>query len=170
MRGRNLFLFLAIFFIFSCVEARAEVQIKVSNPSSKPTKVGLFPEEVITLKELRNKQILHEPFILLDARGKKSYDEAHIEGALLPLSKDYYEQEELFRAGIIKALPNRDKDLARKMVQYPKNTPVVTYCNDHCQASVVLLLQMKNLGFANVRVLEEGIQSWQAAGYPVKSS
>lgn len=135
--------------------------------SEQPTKHGLFVEELIqadTLKSLMDKKT---KLVILDARSKKSYDEAHIQGALLPLTKDYYEKEELFRVGILPAAPDRDKDLAEAMKQYPKNSKIVTYCNDDCQASSVLLLQIKRLGFSDVHALDEGFQTWESKGYPV---
>lgn len=134
---------------------------------SKPSKHGLFPEELISMKELRKKQIKNDKFILFDARGKNTYDTGHIKGAILPLGMDYYQNEELFRAGIIKSPPDRDKTLVESMKKYPKDFPIITYCNDNCEAGAVLLLQIKRLGFTDVHALEEGFQSWQASGYPV---
>ena len=139
--------------------------------SSKVTKHGVYPEEVISMKELRDMLMKKKNLLIFDARGKKSYDEAHILGALLPLSEDYYHAEELFRTGVIKNMTaDRDKDLADHIKQYPRNVPVVTYCNDGCQAGSVLLLQLKRLGFTDVRVLDEGFQTWQKTGGPVSSS
>ena len=134
---------------------------------SKSIQNGLLPEERISMKELLHKLAGKHKFVLFDARGKKSYDESHIDGAILPLSPDYYQNEELFRTGIVKDPPDRDKDLSESLKKYPKDFPIVTYCNDHCQASAVLLLQIKHLGFTKVRAMEDGIQSWQAKGYPV---
>ena len=53
------------------------------------------------------------------------------------------------------------------MKSYPANQPVVTYCNSNCHASATLALRLKQLGFTNVRSMEEGIQAWQQKGYPV---
>ncbi len=158
---------LAIFSLSVPAAVAANVPLPVY--ASKPGKNGLFPEETISMKELRAKQLAHEKMVLLDARGKGSYDATHITGAVLPLSAEYYKAEELFRAGLVKAVPDRDKDLAAAVQKYPKNTPMVAYCNDGCQASAVLVLQLKHLGFANVRAMDDGIQSWQAKGYPVVS-
>lgn len=138
--------------------------------SSKVTLHGVYPEEVISMKELRDMQMKKRKILIFDARAKKSYDDGHIEQALLPLSENYYRTEELFRTGIIKSMTlDRDKDLADHMNQYPKNIPVVTYCSDGCQAGSVLLLQLKRLGFTDVRVLDDGFQTWQKNGYPVSS-
>ena len=138
--------------------------------ASKTGKNGLFPEEMISMKEVRKAQERGQKLILLDARGKQSYDSLHISGAALPLTADYYQQEEHFRFGLVKSLPDRDKDLAVSMAKYPKDALLVTYCNDDCQASAVLLLQLKRLGFTKALAMTEGIQTWQAAGYSVVSA
>ena len=136
--------------------------------ASQPVKYGLFAEEIISVKDLRRRQIHKERFVLLDARGKSSYDEGHISGAVLPLTAGYYEKEELFRKGLLKNPPDREADLKESMKKYSKETPIVTYCNVNCQASAVLLLQMKHLGFTDVRAMTDGFEKWQAAKYPVE--
>ena len=138
--------------------------------SAQDQKSGLFPEEVISMKDLRAKQLGNEKFVLLDARSKESYDTLHITGAVLPLSPEYYKAEELFRFGLVKEVPDREKDLAAAMKKYPKDMPIAAYCNDHCSASAVLVLKLKEFGYTHVRAMEPGIQSWQTAGYPVVSS
>lgn len=154
--NRTLALSLVVFF---------GIPAQLSNAES--SKNGLFPEEIISMKDLRAKQVQNEKFLLLDARGKESYDAAHIPGAVLPLSEEYYKAEDLFRFGLVKEVPDREKDLAATIQKYPKDTPIVTYCNDHCSASAVLALKIKQLGFTNVCAMDPGIQSWQEAGYPV---
>ena len=131
---------------------------------------GLTEAEVISMDALREKQLNHDRFLLIDARGKKSYDEKHIEGAVLPLTPEYYRQEELFRLGIIRQPPENDKALAEAMSSYPKDMPLVTYCNDHCQASAALLRKIKKLEFHDVRAMEEGFQSWEKKNYPIAKS
>ncbi len=138
--------------------------------AAQQTRHGLFPEEIISMKDLRKMQTYRKSFLLLDARGKSTYSEAHIAGAKLPLSPEYYRQEELFRTGILQKAPDRDRDLAASMNPVPKNKPIVTYCNDDCQASSVLLLQLKHMGFTDVRAMDDGFQSWQKKGYPVEAS
>ena len=122
---------------------------------------GLAEDEVISMDALRQKQLDHDRFLLIDARSKKSYDEGHLEGAILPLTADYYKQEELFRLGIIPESPEKEKALAEAMRVYPKDMPIITYCNDHCQASAVLVYKLKKLGFRDARAMEEGYQSWE---------
>ena len=117
--------------------------------------------------ELRKKQIEKEKFVLLDARNKKSYKEAHIKGALLPRTNDYYKDEELFKRKIVGVAPDEDVALAEKMKEYPKDTQFYTYCNTGCQASAVLVIQLHRLGFKNARAMEDGFQVWEKKGYPV---
>ena len=131
---------------------------------------GLRDEEIISSDELRKMQTAREAFLLVDARSKKSYDEAHIEGAVLPLTAEYYRQEELFSQGIINGLPDKEAALAEAMGRYPKNTEIVTYCNDNCSAAEHLSGQIRSLGFTRVRVMEGGIQSWEKKGYPVEKA
>lgn len=129
---------------------------------------GLAKDEIISVDELRQMQLRKEDFALFDARGRSSYNSAHIAGAVLPLSFDYYRQEELFRNQIISSPPDRSKVLAEAMKYYSKDQPIVTYCNRNCSASVVLLFELKRLGFKNVRALEGGTQAWEEKGYPLE--
>ena len=129
---------------------------------------GLHGDEIISADELRQKQLHNESLVLFDARGSQSYRDDHIEGAVLPMTQDYYDREELFRKG---ALPeegsNQDDALGEATQKYPKETPIVAYCNANCGASAALLSRLKKLGFKNVRAMTEGIQEWERKGYPV---
>ena len=130
---------------------------------------GLPPGQLISQKAVKKKLEKKEKFLLLDARPKDSYRTAHITGAKLPRTEEYYKNEELFRQGIIPQLPDEDKALAQQMRQYKKNSEIVTYWNDHCQASVILLYKLGKLGYTNVRAMDEGFQTWQSHGYPTAS-
>ena len=142
--------------------------IRASDKAQEHRFGGLLPKEIIGADELRQKQLKKEPFLLLDARNQNSFKEAHIQGASLPLTREYYRQEELFRQGIVKALPASDKALAQNMSRYPKDTQIITYCNVHCQASAVLALNIMKLGFSSVKAMEDGFQTWETKGYPVE--
>ena len=131
------------------------------------TPAAVDPKEVISAVELRELQLKKTRFIIFDARDKKSYDVGHIKDAVLPLDEDYYRQQELFRNGIIPTGPDPDKVLGQAMKKIKKNAQIVTYCNANCGASKVLQLKLVNLGYANVRVMTEGYQVWEAKGYPV---
>ena len=135
----------------------------------KPTKFGLFPQEMISMKDLRTKLIAGDSILLLDARDKDAYDTGHIAGAVLPLPEEYYQKEKLFKNGVIATSPNHDAELAAAMKKYPPDSLIVVYCNDSCALSALLLLQLKRMGFKNTFAMEDGFQSWAAAGYPAVS-
>lgn len=127
----------------------------------------LRKDELISVDELRDLQIKQTDFVLFDARARRSYQTAHIEGAVLPLTSAYYTQDELFRNKIIASAPDRAKALSEATQNYSKDTPIVTYCNRNCSASTVLLLDLKRLGFMNVRAMEDGMQAWEEKNYPM---
>ncbi len=84
--------------------------------SSVPLAVTLRPlsqNEIISPEELRDWQIQNKSFVLLDARDSKAFDAEHIEGAILPLPREFYRQRELFRAKISNADPDMDAALAQ---------------------------------------------------------
>ncbi|MFQ5979658.1 MAG: Nif3-like dinuclear metal center hexameric protein [Candidatus Heimdallarchaeota archaeon] len=86
--------------------------------------------------------------ILLDVRTLQEYQTGHIPGAIsVPL-------HEISR-------------YASKLLQ---NKPHVVYCkNAPCSMSTQAALELKNLGFQNIRKLEGGIDEWTVRGYPVES-
>ena len=127
----------------------------------------LTQEEKITADELRALQLKHADFVLFDARDSQTYDEEHIQGALLPLPRSYYQDRQLYRARVISEPPNLETTLAESMKNYPKDTAIVTYCNRDCKASAFLLSKLKKLGFTRVRAMEAGIGEWKEKGYPV---
>ena len=124
----------------------------------------LTQEEKITPEELRELQLKHADFVLFDARNSQAYNEEHIQGALLPLPKSYYQDRQLFQARIIAQPPDLDSTLAEAMKNYPKDTNLVLYCNRDCKASAFLLFKLKKLGFNRVRAMEEGIGDWKEKG------
>ena len=134
---------------------------------SKALSHGLYPEELISAKELRALQKKKSDFILFDARSPRSFEDGHIAGAVLPRSKDFYERTQLFEKGIVRTPPDQDEGLKEGVKDIPRDKAIVTYCNEHCSASSVLLFKLKGLGFKNVRSMEEGYQAWEAKEYPV---
>jgi rhodanese-related sulfurtransferase len=131
---------------------------------------GLNKNEIISLEDLRKRQLRRTSFLLLDARSQRSYDTGHIQGAKLPLTPEYYEHERLFREGAAQEPPQMDAYLAQRMAKYPKGFPIVTYCSTGCQAGAVLLFKLKRLGFTDVKVMEEGFQQWEEKGYPIQKT
>jgi rhodanese-related sulfurtransferase len=128
---------------------------------------GLSPHEVISAETLKKELVDRKNLLLLDARNKAAYDTLHIEGAKLPRPAGYYRQEELFKNGVVPEAPDPDKAVRQWASAIPKNQPIVTYCNTDCHASATLVIRLKQLGFTDVRSMEEGMQAWEKKGYPV---
>lgn len=162
------FLMVFVWLVFAVIGSQSVVFCATDAPKTHGMS-DLTDDEIISIDTLRQKQLNGEHFLLIDARGKKSYETSHIVGAVLSLTDDYYKQEELFRQGIISNMPNTDLSLSEAMGRYPKNTSIVTYCNNNCQASAVLLLKLKKLGYSDVKAMEEGFQSWEKKKYPVEA-
>ena len=137
-----------------------------SAPAQK-SQNGLFPDEIVSADQLKKMLDKHEKFIMFDARDKRSFDSAHIQGAALPRTEDYYRQEELFRTGLMPKSPDPDAALKEAVQKFTHDMPIVTYCNSNCHASSALALKLKGLGFTNVRSMEEGVQAWEKKEYPV---
>jgi len=125
--------------------------------------------DLISIEELRQLQLQKTPLVVFDARGLYKYEESHIEGAVLPLSVEFYRQDSLFKNRIIADPPDRQKALSESMKKFSKETPVVTYCNRNCQASRVLQQDLRLLGFKDVRAMEDGAEGWSEKGYPTIS-
>jgi len=128
---------------------------------------GLLPDEIISADQVRSLQAKKEKLTIFDSRSGDAYQFAHIEGAVLPISGEYYRQRKLFVQQFIPVSPDPDEYLIRALSQYPKDALFVTYCEAGCKASATLLLKIKAMGFANVRSMEEGFNAWQKKGYPV---
>ena len=135
--------------------------------TTQKSQSGLFSDEIISSDELKKEFDEGKKFVLFDARDKRSFDSAHIQGAVLPRTEEYYRQEELFRTDVIPKAPDADAALQTAMEKVARDTSIVTYCNSNCHASAVLALRLKGLGFANVKSMDEGIQTWERKGYPV---
>lgn len=171
---KKIFLTIFIATLFYSVETTNASDIL--NASSESLQInqrkGLPWEMVMTADELREKQLKNvSNFVLFDARDERSYEESHIQGAVLPLATGYYQQKKLYKKGISDRSPNPDMALKENMKKYAKNTPIVTYCSSGgCQASAVLALQIKRLGFTNVKAMEDGIERWDDKGYPMESN
>ena len=141
--------------------------VKISSEAIQLSIKDLSQEERISVDELRDWQLKKVEFVLFDARGKKSYTTGHIQGAILPLAPEYYRQDDLFKSGIIASPPDRDRALAEGTQRYSNETQIVTYCNRNCNASTILLVQLKKLGFRNVKAMEGGTQVWEEKGCPM---
>src|SRR3989338_1974403 len=94
--------------------------------------VSTFSEDALSAEEVRAKQAQKIDFVLFDARGAHAYESEHIEGAMLPLTPEFYENQKLFQAHVISAPPNPDEFLVRSVERYPRDTKIITYCNKDC--------------------------------------
>ncbi len=155
------------FFLSVCALAAAHAACLPGAAAYRSVKESLLPGETIAVPALAELLEGKAKPLVIDARSKRSYDKAHIRGAVLPHTEEYFRRQELFRTGASETHPEEGPDLARAMKRYDKTRPVVTYCGDGCQASAYLLVRLKQMGFKDVQALETGFESWDAAGYPV---
>lgn len=159
-----------VFLLPSLLQSGAVLADPAAAPAPSESQVstqGLPVEEVISAEDLRKMQLENRNFLLFDARSKKSYDLAHIKGAILPLPTEYYRQMDLYLAKIVMVSPDSDKALKEATASYAPDMEIVTYCNKNCGASAHLLIQLKRLGFTRVKAMVEGIDVWMDRGYPV---
>ncbi|GEM_PF-1360825 len=125
------------------------------------------PSEAISSDELRHLQLEKVDLILWDARDKDSFDASHIQGASLPLDDAFYKASELYAKGFLPEAPDAPQALKERVAPLDRSKLIVTYCNRNCKASEMLAMQLKKLGFTQVRWMEEGLQAWEEKGYPV---
>lgn len=127
----------------------------------------LTPEEKITADELYKEQTLKPALVVFDARDRSSFQNGHITGARPPVGEEFYKSYEMFRMNLLPEPPDLKLALKIAMTDVNRSTEIVTYCNVNCRASAVLLIDLKDLGFTNVRAMEQGFQVWEGKGYPV---
>ena len=103
----------------------------------------------ITREELRNKLILREEVVLVEALPEKYWMESHLPGAL---QMDHDEVTEKAQ----QLLPDKEAE-------------IVVYCaSTECQNSSIAAMQLHTLGYKNVYEYVEGKKHWLAAGLPVQ--
>jgi rhodanese-related sulfurtransferase len=103
----------------------------------------------ITREELRNKLILREEVVLVEALPEKYWRESHLPGAL-QIDHD------------------KVTDKAQQLLP-DKEAEIVVYCaSSECQNSSITALQLQNMGYKNVYEYVEGKKHWLAAGLPVQ--
>jgi len=130
----------------ACGQAKGSPACKVACAGAKKAAVRQPTIDTPALAVLIKSGV---PLVLLDARSGKYDDGRRIPGAQA-LSPNATAKE---AAALIKA----------------KNTLVVAYCtNLKCPASKYLAKRLTGLGYTNVLKYPQGIDGWQAAGYPVK--
>jgi|GEM_PF-6663361 len=129
---------------------------------------GLAPSDVITCDALHDLFAPAQRPLIFDARDKRDYEIAHIQGARLPMSDAFYRELELYRNGILPSQPDPYPALASSMAGVSRDVRVAVYCSTNCTASAELVRELKRLGFAYAQVLDEGFQAWVEKGYPIE--
>ena len=104
----------------------------------------------ISREELR-RILARGGLLLLDAQAPGWYEREHLPGAL--------EMPESEVASRIEAIgPNRDQE-------------IVVYCwSEACGSSVTVALELRRLGYRNVRRFAGGKKEWLEAGLPIVTS
>ena len=89
----------------------------------------------------------------LDARPQSQFKDGHISGALNLPWQD---------------VTNTFTDIAP---QLDESDLIITYCDgERCELSHDLAMYLKDMGFANVRVLVNGLTVWQNGGLPTEKA
>jgi rhodanese-related sulfurtransferase len=119
----------------------------ISSMSSE-IKQNEYEPKFIKASELLKKINNNEDIYIFDVRNKLSYEEGHIKNAKLlslPITEDMV------------------KDIS-------KSAEIITYCGCPHHLSSIGAEQLENLGYKNVRVLEEGYWYWKDKKYPIEVS
>lgn len=101
----------------------------------------------ISVQELKAKLDSGDQPLLVDERSIGAFGTSHIPGARW-VSRSYLTTD------ITTEVPDRD-------------TSFIVYCDDS-RTSALSILQLEELGYANVVVLEGGVDAWCKAGYPLE--
>ena len=118
-------------------------------PSATPsTESGFKPKFIKAIDVLNKVSKKDKNLHLFDVRDKKSFDEGHIEGALnMPLPI-----------------------VAENVKDIPKESEIVTYCGCPHHLSSIGAEHLTNLGYKDVKVLDEGFWFWKDHKYPMTVS
>jgi rhodanese-related sulfurtransferase len=104
--------------------------------------------EIVSTDQLKAMFDKKQKFVLIDARSKQEYKNAHI----------------------VKAINIPDKKLQENMSLLPidKNTLLIVYCNGvKCGKSMRLAQQLEPLGYKNIMIYSEGIPVWEERNLPI---
>ena len=126
------------------------------------------PDIYVSPEAVRDMQKSGQNFLFFDARLKRDYDSRHITGAALPLPLKYYNDLELFTAKILPEHPDKDAAMREAMTNVPQSAKIVAYCNRDCQASKIMAMDLRRMGFADSTAMKDGIQGWEERGFPVE--
>ena len=124
-----------------------QVDDVVVNPNGATPQFSLREDRYVSAKQLDAALLSGARLVVLDARPTSDWHLAHIPGAL---SAPHYDAQ-----SIIERLP-RD------------GTWIVSYCACPHRYSDALTDALRDAGFPNTAVLDEGVKWWQEQGYPVE--
>ena len=130
-----------------------EVEFAPGQPATKITKVvfNLPPGAEISIDELEKIMAGKDPYLLVDARPKKSFDEGYIPGSInIPVD-----------------------DLPQKLAMLPadKGQMVIFYCGGPtCPFTGKSIEIAGKEGWTNLKGFQAGIPAWKKAGKPVVAS
>lgn len=120
----------------------------VLNPNSKAPNFDLREGRYVSAEQLNKALKDNLRLVVLDARSTVAWRQTHIPGAV-PVP--YYEEPEAF----VKDIPN-------------DSTWIVAYCACPHAASGKVINTLKQHGFKNTAILDEGILVWAQLGYPIQ--
>ena len=115
------------------------------NPGGPPADFELSEERFVSMAQVVAAMSAGEAFVILDARPSSDFLYSHIQGAI---SVPYFDVEA--QAGSL-----------------PQDAWIVTYCGCPHMLSGMAFDTLKDLGFQDVAVLDEGFWAWEAASHPV---
>lgn len=144
--------FLSLFSLSSISYAKEKIKLAEAPllpTQSAPNLGGItgtgYQPSFIKAADLLKKMQKKEKVVIVDVRGKGSYDESHIQGAVL--------KELSITADAAKSIP--------------KDALIVTYCGCPHHLSSIGAEQLTNLGYKNVKVLDEGFIYWKDHNMPL---
>ncbi|MCL5256784.1 MAG: rhodanese-like domain-containing protein [Chloroflexi bacterium] len=105
--------------------------------------------KIAAVAEVKQRLDRGEDFVLVDVRPEDEYKAGHIPGAVsLPLEL-----------------------IAQRYQELPKSKLIIVYCESaDCDSSATAADNLLSLGFSNLEDMKDGIQGWQAAGYPLQNN
>ncbi len=119
----------------------------ILNPSGSYPNFELREGRYVSAEQLNQAIQDSSRLVILDARSKVAWRQTHIPGAI-PVP--YYEDP----AEFTKYIPK-------------ENTFIVAYCACPHAASGRVINKLRNLGYENTAIMDEGILVWAQHGYPV---
>lgn len=119
----------------------------ILNPKNEAPEFTLRDGRYVPAEQVVNALANNKRFILLDTRPGSAWQRSHIPGAV-PMP--YYRDKER----IAEHIPNDD-------------TWVVAYCACPHAASDFVISYLRELGYKNTAVIDEGVMVWTAMGLPV---